>query len=67
METKQTHFIGLAEAGLLLGVSRITVRELLRQRELPFFTILGQYKLEEADVLAYLERQRTKAKHEIQV
>ena len=63
-ETKIITFIGLTEAARILGVSRITVRKLLKLREIPYFHVMNQYKIDRDDVLNYLQRTRVNAKHE---
>ena len=48
----------------MLGVSRITVRKLLKLGEIPYFHVMNQYKISQDDVLDYLQRIRVNAKHE---
>jgi excisionase family DNA binding protein len=53
--------VSMAEAAVMLGVSRFTVRTWLRNRRLPFYRLGRRVLVDARDVEAFLARGRVEA------
>jgi excisionase family DNA binding protein len=57
--TRIPHLLSVATVAVWLGVSRKTVRRMIRDRQLPSHRIGRQIRISHADLVAFLARSRS--------
>jgi excisionase family DNA binding protein len=61
MSVVESQFVSIAEAALLLGVSRWTVGRMLEDGELPSIRVRGVHRIDLADLATWIEAQKTES------